>query len=224
MIQDGQREVIRSGMPPKRDPRGGDAGARRDPLGGRPDSLTGLRQALDQVRREHGLGRRELMAYQRAVHALRRAGQAPTPDEFWAATAQPRAQRLADAARAAIDAELEPLARSGALVSASDVATALPSTQDIDGLGQWWQRRLRRAATLRALPDVAARLPDAAELTIAHHEMWLLDQPPWSHGDRLLSAFELAHAEIRRHGREQALRWWPVQPGRPMTAPQLLPV
>ncbi len=173
---------------------------------------------------EHGLDRRELMAYQRAVHALRRTGQAPSPDEFWATTAQPRARRLLDAARAVIDTELAPLVRTRALVSAVDVATALPSTLEIDELGQWWQRRLRRAATLRALPDVAARLPGAAELTIAHHEMWLLDQPPWSHGDRLLSAFELAHAEIRRHGREQALRWWPVQPGRPMATPELLPV
>ncbi|MEZ5408834.1 MAG: hypothetical protein R2761_12465 [Acidimicrobiales bacterium] len=212
-------------MPPSGgDPRARDAGARRDLPGERPDPLAGLREALDRVCREHGLSRRELMAYQRAVHALQRVGQAPTPDEFWAATAQPRAQRLLDAARAAIDAELEPLARSGARVSAGDVAAALPSTADIDELGQWWQRRLRRAATLRALPDVAARLPGAAELTIAHHEMGLLDQPPWSHGDRLLSAFELAHAEIRRHGREQARRWWPVQPGRPMATPELLPV
>ncbi len=180
---------------------------------------------MGRVCREHGLQRRELMAYQRAVHALTRAGRAPTPDEFWAATAQPRAQRLLDAARAAIDTELAPLARAGALVSAGDVAAALPSTTEIDELGQWWQRRLRRAATLRALPDVAAGRPGAAEVTIAHHEMWLLDQPPWSHGDRLLSAFELAHAELRRHGREQAHRWWPVQPSRPAAPPsQLLPV
>lgn len=205
------------GMPPSCDPTGTQAG-------GRPDPLIGLREAMARVCRDHGLGRRELMAYQRAVHALTRAGQAPGPDEFWATTAQPRARRLLDAARDAIDAELAPLARSGALVSAAEVAAALPSTDDIDELGQWWQRRLRRAATLRALPDVAARRPGAAEITIAHHEMWLLDQPPWSHGDRLLSAFELAHAEIRRHGREQALRWWPVQPGRPLAAPQLIPV
>lgn len=204
-------------MPPSCDPTGTQAG-------GRPDPLISLREAMARVCRDHGLGRRELMAYHRAVHALTRAGQAPGPDEFWATTAQPRARRLLDAARDAIDAELAPLARSGALVSVADVAAALPSTDEIDELGQWWQRRLRRAATLRALPDVAARRPGAAEITIAHHEMWLLDQPPWSHGDRLLSAFELAHAEIRRHGREQALRWWPVQPGRPMATPQLLPV
>lgn len=204
-------------MPSSCDPTGKGADGRADPL-------LGLREAMGRVGREHGLDRRELMAYQRAVHALRRSGQAPTPDEFWAATAQPRARRLLDAARGAIDTELAPLARSGALVSAADVAAALPSTEEIDELGRWWQRRLRRAATLRALPDVAAGRPGAAELTIAHHEMWLLDQPPWSHGDRLLSAFELAYAEIRRHGREQALRWWPVQPGRPMAAPQLLPV
>ena len=187
------------------------------------DPLAGLRLAMGRVCREHGLDRRELMAYQRAVHALDRAGEAPTPDEFWAATAQPRARHLLDAARATIDRELPAVARTGDVLAVGDVVAALPSTAAIDELGRWWQRRLRRAAAMRALPDVAARLPGAAELTIAHHEMWLLDQAPWSHGDRLLSAFELAYAEIRRHGREQALRLWPVQAAWPTVVPDLQP-
>jgi hypothetical protein len=33
---------------------------------------------------------------------------------------------------------------------------------------------------------------------IARVEMALLDRAPWSHGDRLLSAFELAHLDIGR--------------------------
>ena len=86
----------------------------------------------------------------------------------------------------------------GVAVASLAIATlgrAVPTPAAIDHLGAWWHRRLRRCAAFRALPElVAGAEPD---LAIGRAEMALLDRPPWSHGDRLLSAFELAHAEIR---------------------------
>lgn len=72
---------------------------------------------------------------------------------------------------------------------------AVPPNRSIDALGAWWQRRLRRAAIIAALPRLL--ISDDADRLIGQAEMSLLDRPPWSHGDRLLSAFELAHGEIR---------------------------
>ncbi len=42
--------------------------------------------------------------------------------------------------------------------------------------------------------------PGGFELAVAAAEMALLSQAPWSHDDRLLSAFELAHGRLRDHG------------------------
>lgn len=72
---------------------------------------------------------------------------------------------------------------------------AVPSSRSIDALGCWWQRRLRRAAIVGSLPGLLTSKD--ADRMIGQAEMALLDRPPWSHGDRLLSAFELAHGEIR---------------------------
>jgi hypothetical protein len=124
-------------------------------------------------------------------------------------TALPRSQVLKAVATAAIDHELDGIADDldGRWPAGSDPArlllAALPSLDPIDELGRWWQRRLRRAATLRALPLIALRAPSQAELVIANVEMSLLDRAPWSHGDRLLSAFETAHAEVISHGRRR---------------------
>ena len=73
---------------------------------------------------------------------------------------------------------------------------AIPSSDPINRLGVWWQRRLRRTATMSALPQLLVA-GSGADALIGRREMELLDRPPWSHGDRLLSAFELAHSEIK---------------------------
>ncbi len=79
--------------------------------------------------------------------------------------------------------------------------SALPQPTLLTDIGHWWQRRLRRAAIISAIPAVIVGLPGESEAAIANREMYLLDRPPWCHGDRLLSAFELAHSDIVSHGR-----------------------
>jgi hypothetical protein len=177
----------------------------------------------------NALTRDEVIETERAIRQLLRAGRAPSVDRFWTATALPRADRLCCAARAVIDDELSrltgealALALDGPVdtdravpaataVTAADAAavmsrrleTALPANSDIDALGRWWLRRLRWAARLHALPQLLRTAPPAAGLVLANRELQLLDQPPWSHSDRLLSAFELARADIRRYGRRR---------------------
>ncbi|MEM9133688.1 MAG: hypothetical protein AAF962_15310 [Actinomycetota bacterium] len=169
----------------------------------------------------YGLSRREILRVQDGVARLARDGMAPTGNDFWAWTAQPRAQVLIDRATEAIEDELSlliaelafaaPMVGSrppgapgrgsvGEVDLAGRVLPLLPRSTDLDQLGWWWQRRLRRAALIRALPALLAGTTADIGLTISRVEMQLLDQAPWVHGDRLLSAFELAYAEIERLG------------------------
>ncbi len=77
---------------------------------------------------------------------------------------------------------------------------AAPPPPPIHALGTWRQGRLHRTAIWRSLPELLPELFSTSgdtEALIGRTELALLDGPPWSHGDRLLSAFELAHGEIR---------------------------
>ena len=175
---------------------------------------------LQIVWASHGLSRGELMAAQRAIRRLDQLGQAPSADAYFATTARPRAQLLVREARAAIDVHLPCWAgQVRRPAGPASLTLAIPSRAGIDELGRWWQRRLRRAAVVRALPRLVGQLPADLERTIAHYEMALLDRPPWSHGDRLLSAFEQAHGEIGRYS-QRRLAELGQQP-RPTPAPVL---
>ncbi|MDH3679739.1 MAG: hypothetical protein OEV40_07295 [Acidimicrobiia bacterium] len=171
--------------------------------------LERLRVCLDTLSSAHDLRRRDVRAAEQAIRRLDRHAMAPTANEFWATTALPRAQRLLVETRHVIDRDLLCLQahadRPGSRlrVSHREVVSALPSTQHINDLGCWWQQRLRRAALIRSAAAVVGRPPSQAELTIANHEMALLNRAPWAHGDRLLSAFELVHGEIVRFGRRR---------------------
>lgn len=182
---------------------------------------------LRAVYAECGLQRQHIVAIQRSLTSLDRVGLAPTANDFWTASARPRAGRLTERAARAIEHELSALTTRGAAdsaleaalgvgrsrrldggtagdrVSASEAASAtlqaaIPDRAEIDDLGQWWQRRLRRAATVKALTTLAGTAAKDAELVVSRYEMQLLESTPWSHGDRLLSAFELANAEIAK--------------------------
>jgi hypothetical protein len=188
-------------------------------LGGR------LRRAIEL----HDLDRRELMAAQQQIGRLRRAGLLPSPADYWENTAVPRADILVDAA---IDAVTEETGRLGEAIDRFLTATsrstlepwingaegraaiqrsgdeaverllaAIPASERIDALGEWWQRKLQRRAVLRAAPRLLVSRA-SAEVVIGEAEVAILDSPPWSHGDRLLSAFELGHAEIRNRAVE----------------------
>lgn len=183
-----------------------------------------LAERLLQARDAHDLTKAELIAAQRDVARLHRIGALPAPNEYWKRSALPRAALMIDASMAAIVEEGEalgaaldrfmvevdesPLDRwsaSGAgkatveHVTAQAIAQlmeAVPPSDSIHALGSWWQRRLRRTAVRGAFPGVLAS-GSQREAVIGKREMELLDRQPWSHGDRLLSAFELAHNEIR---------------------------
>lgn len=183
-----------------------------------PLSVERLRTTLRAVHAQHDLTRRELLSVQRGIRRLHRAGETSSANDFWAAAAQPRAQLLIDRAKLTIDGELDRLSRAalppadqptqaGRSVTVSnaldELTSSLRADESINDLGRWWQRRLRRAATMRALPAIMTRIPAEAELVVSCTEMALLDRSPWSHGDRLLSAFELANVEIHAYGRDR---------------------
>ena len=167
------------------------------------DILDRLRVCLDAVRTTNDLGRREMRVTERAIRQLDRHGMATTANEFWESTALPRAQRLVDESKRVIERELALLAKHHPDTEPELAVASLPSTAEINDLGAWWQRRLRRSALLRSIPTIATNTPARAEFLIANKEMMLLDRPPWSHSDRLLSAFELAHGQIARYGRRR---------------------
>ena len=54
------------------------------------------------------------------------------------------------------------------------------------------------------MPTQLAMSTTALEDRIDHMELELLEQLPWAHGDRLLSAFELAHVDVKTLIREAA--------------------
>lgn len=187
---------------------------------------TGRRLAarLQQALSLHDLNRHELVAAQRDVTRLTRIGLVPGPTEYWKRSALPRAATMVDASMAAVveegqrlgealdrfllDLDEPPLAawtaqsmeaaipQEAGARAIGHFLDAVPSNRSIDALGSWWQRRLRRTAVVRSIPELISSGADA-ELIIGRTEMALLDRPPWSHGDRLLSAFELGHGEIR---------------------------
>ncbi len=73
----------------------------------------------------------------------------------------------------------------------------------LDRLGRRWQRRLKLAALLKAGPAMATGEVEMAERVFGDAEIGLLNSLPWAHGDRILAAFELAHADVRHHLGEQ---------------------
>lgn len=182
-----------------------------------------LERRLARVWAERGLTRRQLITVQRTVRHQARSGGAPTPEELWLTTARPLAERYATEARLVLDQEVPAWLlsvwppgpdRAGGVLrpdvpgrEAGAVLTrALADSTGLDQLGRWWQRRLRWAAIGHHLPALAVaptrdleRLANRAELTV-------LDQVPWSHGDRLLTAYELALADLYQYGRHCVAR------------------
>lgn len=190
-----------------------------------------LEARLELAADEYGLERRELMAAQHQLRRLRRAGLAPSPNDYWESTAVPRAELLVEHSVDAIVEEwarldeaierfltatsrstLEPWisgAEGRAAIQQTGTAaidrllTASPSSAPIDELGEWWQRQLHHRAVVRAIPRLlTTRRP--ADAIIAAVELELLDASPWCYGDRLLSAFELANTEIRTQASDRA--------------------
>lgn len=69
----------------------------------------------------------------------------------------------------------------------------------INEVGAWWQGRLRRKAILVSAGRLLMTPVGRYDSAVAAAEMRLLAEPPWSLDDRLLSAYELAHSDLRDH-------------------------
>lgn len=181
-----------------------------------------LRSGLAQAVAAHDLTRAQLVGVEANARRQNRAGVTVSADEFWTQTAQPQAavllaacQRIQNEAGCAI---VERLWRHGREVAAigpepDDVdrcrdmveaevrrlGPALIAPTSINALGQWWQNRLRRRAMVLAAPGSLLKPTSHFPLLVTERELELARRPPWSHGDRLLAAFELAHADLRTH-------------------------
>ncbi len=197
-----------------------------------------LRSRLDNVRRDHDLDWRTLAASHREVADLSRMKVAPSPAEFWVHTAGPATSPLVEKACQVIDEEVEEFRRvvyrfgqavadesrdPGYTPDASDHAFARAvqclaggglDRTPLDRLGSRWQAKLRRSARAAAMPRSLLMPVRRADELVARIEMELLDQAPWAQDDRLLSAFELAHADVRSHLRERLRRTSVIVPRR----------
>ena len=190
-----------------------------------------LEARLCQAIELHDLGRRELLAAQRDVVRLARAGLLPSPNDYWQSSAVPRASILVDASLTAVTNGIDELGdaidrflvatsrstlepwihgaegqaafRRAGTAAVGQLLDAMPPPDSINEVGEWWQRRLHRRALTRSLPRLLVSGTEA-DLVIGAAELALLDGLPWSYGDRLLSAFELAHSEIRSRARQLA--------------------
>lgn len=69
----------------------------------------------------------------------------------------------------------------------------------INEVGAWWQGKLRRKAIVVSMARLLVAPVGHYQIEVAAAEMRLLARPPWSLDDRLLSAFELAHSDLREH-------------------------
>jgi hypothetical protein len=198
-----------------------------------------MRKRMESVRLAYDLDARALLSSHRQVKELSKFGAAPSPIEFWGVTANPRGQALVHAASAVIDDELRELDRALERFRRSIVASAKHPAYEpevfravlaeqlerlaacqmdpgpINKLGARWQGRLRRAAALSLYPRLLFVSANQSDPLIAQAEMALLDAGPWAHDDRLLSAFELAHADVRVYLREQLGDRSVVVPSRP---------
>ncbi len=187
-------------------------------------SRDNLSERLEQVITEHDLDRRELLTAEKDIRRLSRTGSVPNPTEYWQRAALPRAAELVEASMTvivdegetlgsaiddffapmergelkqwALTAEGRAVSRQAAGRAVSMLAEGVQPSEDIHLLGQWWQQRLRRAAAFRSLPQLM-RFGVDTDAVIGRTELQLLDGPPWTHSDRLLSAFEIAHTEIK---------------------------
>ncbi len=200
--------------------------AARDRLRQRIDtSARRLSSRLRVIADAHDLRGSDLKRTQRELRKMGQEGTQPTPAEFWQTTAEPMAAMLVNTSISAVDDEITNVEdaiekfsesvriinRSGAAhISAAQVRQILEndllileacaaSTDGINQLANRWSVQLRRAAWRRQFPGLLFASSADADAVIGQAQVALVEEAPWAHTDRLLSAFELGHADIRTH-------------------------
>lgn len=186
-----------------------------------------LEDELGRTQQRHEVDWRSLLFSQRRITERIAAGSPPDPRRFWNDEASPLASAMVDDCGAVIDAHLLLLwdavsvflsgvlpdlttngqpPSEGALSSLrSDVEVVLQPVMTLgldrsplDRLGERWHERLRRQAIRRHLRSGGDTDAATFAARVDEQELRMLLQPPWSQADQLLSAFELAHVDVRQ--------------------------
>lgn len=184
-----------------------------------------LEQRIQSIADAHDLKASELRRTHREIKGMHAQGIAPSPSEYWETTAYPWASVLVSTCIAAIDDELRDCAdaverfqesvriinrTSEERIEAGTVRqileaelkpllTCAPSGDELNSLATRWSQQLRRSAHLRSIPVLLFRSAAEADRVVGRRQVDLVEEAPWAHTDRLLSAFELGHADIRTH-------------------------
>lgn len=172
------------------------------------------------------LGWRSLLTSQREVAERCSTGSAPEVESYWSETAKPAADQLTDRCLHIVDAHLLLLfdavsvfidgvrpslginggppspgayesLRSDVERLIEPVSTVALDRKPLNDVGERWHERLRRQAIRRYVRSGGATEAGYAQ-AIDVLELQMLRQPPWVHADQLMSAFELAHTDVRR--------------------------
>ena len=183
-----------------------------------------LATELADAQLEHEIDWRALLSSQREIAERAATGGTPDPQIFWLHQAEPRADQLRSACSSIIDAHL--LLLWDAVSVFADAARSLSDTDNgveidvadlradverlirpisdirldraaLDSVGERWTQRVRRQAIRRYVRSGGRNDPSFAS-AIDEQELKMMNQAPWAQADQLLSAFELAHADIRR--------------------------
>lgn len=184
-----------------------------------------LSSRLHDVQQEHELTLASLLSEQQATHRANKRGEALTATAYWQQVAEPRASRYVTDAMSVVDDEMEPIkdaverflksvrifskasgrradprAVSGWIAEAvHPLLDTAPQMNNLNRVGEQWQKRLRHSASLRSIPDLLLNPKVSAGDIVSQTEMRLLEDSPWVYGDRMLSAFELATSDIQSH-------------------------
>lgn len=184
-----------------------------------------LSARLDDVRQQHELTLASLLSEQQAAHKASKEGEALSATAYWQQVAEPRAALYVKDAINVLDSEIyaieeavkrflgsirifanasgrrsDPRAVSGWIAEAvHPLLATTPKMDNLNRVGHQWQKRLRRAAAVRSIPELLLNPQLSSRDIISQTEMRLLENSPWVHGDRMLSAFELATSDIGAH-------------------------
>lgn len=170
----------------------------------------------------HDLTRTHLAGIEATARRQDKAGLTVTAGDFWLRTAEPQAGvmlaacssvqdesrtsigdlirrhvRQVDPDAMGVDHPLVAAWTEQVLTEIRRMAPAMVPRTTVNELGDWWQQRLRRRAALRAVPRSLLAPATHLPLLVDAQEIYLSQLSPWSHGDRMLAAFELAHNQLR---------------------------
>lgn len=181
---------------------------------------------LSHTQARHEIDWRSLLSSQRDIAEQIAKGSSPDTTTYWEQVAKPRGNDLLAACLQVVDAHLLLVWDAVAVfvegvlptLSINDQPVSLDALQSLrcdvehliepiahvaldrsglDEIGDRWHERLRRQAIRRYVRSGGIEDAGFAD-AIDKQELKMLHQAPWAQADQLLSAYELAHADLRR--------------------------